>query len=169
MSGWRYEMTQAEELLDTLSETSDTEESHIVIGSDRIITVPDALKRIAVQYDHNVETATFDCPRYWDGRDLSEMDILINWIRSDGYNDKYQAESVTIDESDESIIHFDWTIERDITEVSGNLTFSVCGRKLNDNGVEMQHWNSEINKDLYVSEGINCDDVNENNGNYTLY
>lgn len=162
-------MTQAEELLDSLSETSTTEEPHIVINSDRSITVADSVKKIAVQFDHNVNTVTFDCPRYWDGRDLSEMNILINYIRSDGYKDKCAAESVAVDESDENIIHFDWTIIRDITEVSGTLTISVCGRKLNDNGVEVNHWNSDINKDLYVSEGINCDDVNENNGNYTLY
>lgn len=162
-------MTQAEELLDSLSETSTTEEPHIVINSDRSITVADSVKKIAVQFDHNVNTVTFDCPRYWDGRDLSEMNILINYIRSDGYNDKCAAESVAVDESDENIIHFDWIIIRDITEVSGTLTISVCGRKLNDNGVEVNHWNSDINKDLYVSEGINCDDVNENNGNYTLY
>ena len=46
-------------------------EPHIVIDSHRAITVPEQLKRIAVQFDHNFETVTFDCPRYWDGHDLS--------------------------------------------------------------------------------------------------
>ena len=55
-------------------------EEHIIIGRDRYITVPEGLKRIAVQYDHNVETVTFDCPRYWDEHDLSTMNIYINYI-----------------------------------------------------------------------------------------
>ena len=57
----------AEELLDSLSEeeisayTADSAtEEHIVVGADRFITVPDSLKRIAVQFDHNIETVTFD-------------------------------------------------------------------------------------------------------------
>lgn len=36
--------------------TTNKTEPHIVVGSDRMITVPDELKNIAVQYDHNVET-----------------------------------------------------------------------------------------------------------------
>ena len=79
-------MSQTEDLLNSLSATdistysSDSSaEPHIIIGSDRIITVPDSLKRIAVQYDHNVETVTFDCPRYWDERDLSQLTIFISF------------------------------------------------------------------------------------------
>ena len=39
-------------------------EPHIVIDDDRYIAVPKKLRRLAVQHDHNVETVTFDCPRY---------------------------------------------------------------------------------------------------------
>ena len=58
-------------------------DEHIIIGADRSITVPLKLKRIAVQHDHDIETVTFDCPRYWDGRDLSTMKFYINYIRAD--------------------------------------------------------------------------------------
>ena len=60
-------MSKAEDLLNSLSDeeimlysTAVGEEGHIIIGSDRTVTVPDELKKIAVQYDHNVETVTFD-------------------------------------------------------------------------------------------------------------
>ena len=80
-------MGQADELLNSLSANNGiyartvdpSTEEHIVVGDDRVITVPDSLKRIAVQYDHNVETVTFDCPRYWDGLDMSQMAIYINY------------------------------------------------------------------------------------------
>lgn len=48
----------------------------IIINSDRTVTVPDSAKKIAVQYDHNVNTLIFDCPRYADEEhniDLSTM------------------------------------------------------------------------------------------------
>lgn len=156
-------MSQAEELLDSLSEndisayTAEPEvEPHIIIGSDRFITVPDMLKRIAVQFDHNIETVTFDCPRYWDEHDMSEMKVFINYMRADGFAGSYYAETVTIDENDSNIMHFDWTIKEEVTLVKGALSFLVCIKKTDDGGILENHWNSELNKDMYISAGMNC-------------
>ena len=46
-----------------LFSASGIDEQHIIINSDRSITVPTELKNIAVQNDHNIETVMFDCPR----------------------------------------------------------------------------------------------------------
>ena len=100
-------------------------EPHIVIDRNRTITVPDQLKRIAVQFDHNVETVTFDCPRYWDGHDMSVMEVYINYKRPDGKIRKYTADNVTVDDSDNTIMHFDWTITNDVTSVNGNRRFFI--------------------------------------------
>lgn len=59
-------------------ENTDTE-PHFVINDNRVISVPSELRTIAVQYDHNIETVTFDCPRYWDGHDMSKMVVYINY------------------------------------------------------------------------------------------
>lgn len=148
--------TQAEELLNSL--TSDSgEEGHIVIGNDRFITVPEALKRIAVQYDHNVETITFDCPRYWDGLDMSTMVIYINYMCPNGTLGMSFANNVVVDELDNSIMHFDWTISRNVTMFKGSLTFLICIKKTNNDGEEQNHWNSELNRDMYISEGLECE------------
>ena len=64
-------------------ENTDTE-PHFVINDNRVISVPSELRTIAVQYDHNIETVTFDCPRYWDGHDMSKMVVYINYERADG-------------------------------------------------------------------------------------
>lgn len=163
-------MSRAEELLDSLDESGialytvdpDTE-PHIIVGSDRFITVPDELKRIAVQYDHNVETVTFDCPRYWDGLDMSEMKIYINYLRSDKEVGAFIATNVTTDTEDPTIMHFDWTISRNVTEVFGQIAFLVCIKKADENNNEKNHWNSEICKSCTVSEGLELDEeiINE--------
>lgn len=130
-------------------------EPHIVIGSDRFITVPDELKRLGVQYDHNVETVTFDCPRYWDEHDMSKMKIYINYIRADKEPGCYPIDTdITVDETDDSIMHFDWTISREVTAAKGNIVFLVCVKKTDDEGNESEHWNSELCKDAYISEGL---------------
>ena len=148
-------MATAAELFASLS----TEEPHIVINSDRSVTIPDELKNVAVQYDHNVETVTFDCPRYWDGNDLSEMIVSINFVRSDKYEYTYVCKNVTVDNDDPNIMHFDWTISRDVTEVSGKLTFIVCVKKSHVDGATSQVWHSQKCDTFTILPGLECDQV----------
>lgn len=158
-------MGQADILLNNLSEddiaaytaTPETE-GHIVIGSDRYITVPEELKRIAVQHDHNIETVTFDCPRYWDGRDLSTMKLYVNYTLPNKKPGSYIVETPAIDENDSNIMHFDWVISRDVTEINGTLEISVCAKTVDTDGNETNHWNSEINTEMFISKGMPCVD-----------
>lgn len=154
-------MSQADELLTTLYATerlaNESEEPHIVIDDDRIITVPEKLKRLAVQYDHDVETVTFDCPRYWDGLDMSQMAVYVNYLRADSYHAAFKAQNVTVDTADDTIMHFDWTVSRNVTLEIGKIAFLVCIRKTDTDGNEVNHWNSELCKDCYISEGLEVD------------
>lgn len=154
-------MSKADELLNSLSDedislqlVNPETEPHIVIGEDRIVSVPKELQRIAVQYDHDVETVTFDCPRYWDGLDMSKMSIYINYMRKDRYVACYKATDITVDAADSNIMHFDWTISRNVSEVKGELRFLVCIKKGDAEGYEVNHWNSELNNEMYISEGL---------------
>lgn len=158
-------MSQAEDLLNSLSEDEPTtytltpdDEPHIVINADRSITVPDELKEIAVQFDHNIETVTFDCPRSWDGHDLSKMHIYVNYQRPDNYMDSYPVDNLYVDESDNSIIHFDWTISGNVTQVKGNITILVCAKLANNEGILERHWNSRPNSEMKILEGMDCID-----------
>ena len=151
-------MSQAEDLLNSLSENdiSAKTEHHIVVDSNRVITVPSELKRIAVQYDHNIETVTFDCPRYWDDHDMSTMNVYINYTRADNEPGCYIADDVAVDETDTSIMHFSWTISRHVTEAVGPLTILICIKMVDKDGNEVNHWNSERNSEMTVSKGMEC-------------
>ena len=153
-------MSKAEDLLNSLTEEEEgavdtvlSNEPHIVIGLDRFITVPDQIKKIGVQYDHDIETITFDCPRFWDGNDLSTMKIYINYMREDGHVGMYLCDIVSIDGN---IMHFNWTISGEVTQIKGNISFLVCIKRVDSDGNEERHWNSELCQDLYVSEGMEC-------------
>lgn len=156
-------MSRAEELLNTLTGDDSSPvlrlanpetEPHIVVSDDRFITVPKELQRIAVQFDHDVETVTFDCPRYWDGLDMSQLFVYINYMRKDRITGCYKATNVTVDETDSNIMHFDWTISKNVSQVKGELRFLVCIKKADEEGNEVNHWNSELNTQMYVSEGL---------------
>lgn len=158
-------MSQAYELLNSLADATPSlqlanpeTEPHILISNDRVVTVPKELQRIAVQYDHDVETVTFDCPRYWDGLDMSELRVYVNYMRRDRVVGCYLARNVTVDTTDSAIMHFDWTISRNVSQVAGEIKFLVCIKKGDSEGNEVNHWNSELNNQMYVSEGLEVGD-----------
>lgn len=168
-------MSKAEELLNSLDNSGimvlsadASTEPHIIIGDDRFITVPDELKRLAVQYDHDVETVTFDCPRYWDEHDMSKWIVYINYRRPDKVVGQYCATNITTDADDSTIMHFDWTISKYVTKAIGSLTFNVCIKESDDEDNELHHWNSELCKDCYVSEGFELGDSDNNQTSGTV-
>lgn len=132
------------------------QEPHIVIHPDRSVTVPEELKNLAVQYDHNIETVIFDCPRYWDGNDMSKMGIRINYEREDGYGDCYVCTDVTADEEDSKLMHFSWTISRNVSDTPGILRFAVCAIRNDSSAVgnEAQRWSSRICEEARVPPGL---------------
>ena len=132
---------------------------HITINYDRSVTVPVELRKIGVQYDHNVNTIEFVGPRYSGNVDLSTMTIYINYILSDKTPGKYKAENVIIDDQDDSLIRFNWTITRNVTKASGILSCLVCAKKTDKEGNEINHWNTDIFRLLSVSEGMENDPV----------
>ncbi len=161
-------MDKAEELLNTLDVNDENlypvspyEEAHIVIGKDRVITVPPDLRRLGVQYDKNVESVTFDCPRYWDGIDLLNMAMYINYIHSDRKTGSYHVADTAVVPDDENMINFTWTISEHVAYVNGKITFLVCAKHSDSSGASTNRWNSEINRDCYISEGMDTNQVIE--------
>lgn len=159
-------MSQADTLLSSVfdnpsysGEAQWSNEEHIVIDSDRFVTVPEKLQRIAVQHDHDIETVTFDCPRYWDGHDMSQMTVYVNYLRPDGVVGCYACRELRIDTTDSNIIHFNWTVSRHATTAKGHLTFLVCIKNVDNNGTEINHWNSELNREITISEGLECEEI----------
>ena len=134
-------------------------EQHVVISDDRTITVPKDLRKIAVQFDHNVETVTFDCPRYWDGIDMSKMTVYVNYMRADRNRGMCLCKNVTVDEKDDTLMHFTWTLTRNATLYNGKLIFLVCIKNLDGDGMEINHWNSELCDQMQVSEGLECEET----------
>ena len=154
-------MGKAEDLLESLNlndpsyyPVSPSEEEHIVISDDRYIHVPDSLKRIAVQYDHNMERVTFDCPRYHDGIDMSKMKVFINYIRPDGAIGSYLAEDVTVDDNNTELMNFTWVISEHVSEVQGTLTILICIKRTYSDGNLSNLWNTELNTDMHISPGM---------------
>lgn len=167
-------MVQVDELLnaedvyyeDTSTYATSEEGPYVEINEKRVVIVPDELKTIAVQYDNKVNRLPFRIPRHWDGKDLFNMSIYINYKLPDGTKASHYVSQKTA--VDENTIGFDWVINYNVTSQVGDITFLVCAKQAFRDEVnnrsqidpvyETIHWNSELCKDIRVAEGLECDE-----------
>ena len=132
---------------------------HVIINQDRTVIVPESEKKIGIQYDHNVNTISFDCPRYPDEDptiDMSTMSIYINYMLADKSLGSSLAINVAVDEMDPNIIHFDWKITHAITSIKGLLSTLICIKQVDADGNEIYHWNTNLIQNFFVGEGMEC-------------
>ena len=142
---------------------------HIIINKDRTVVVPDSVRKIGIQYDHKVNTLTFDCPRYADDNqsiDLSRMAIYINFSRNDKTKGSVAATNIFVDPDNPEIMHFDVDITRSVTLVNGPIICLVCAKSTDAKGVEVNHWNSELFNKLSVGEGLEAEELTEEEIDY---
>lgn len=161
-------MSLAEQMLDTMSVSEDSESSlvdeepHIVIDESRIAIVPAKLKTIAVTRDKDIETVTFDCVRYWDGNDLSNFAIYLNYVLPDMTTGTYIPKAI-VPSGTGDFFQFEWDIESNITQKSGKITFGITAlkTKTNESGetVVDKQWSSLPNSDCSIASGIDISDV----------
>ena len=139
------------------------EEPEIIINADRTITIPAELKNIAVQYDNNIETVTFRCPRYWDTIDLASNSVIkIITTHSNEFvlMGSSRAHNITIINTNE--FTFDWLVPQILTQESGTISLSIT--IVDDSDTPGWRWNSQINQNgftilpTYANDGIDYDE-----------
>lgn len=141
-----------------LTPISPESEPHIIIGKDRIIRVPDELKHLAVQYEHNVTSVTFDCPRYSDGIDLLDLMLYVNYYRQDNTPGSYAVTDAKVSEKDPNIISFTWVIKKHVAAVSGRIQFLICAKNVDENGELVNRYSTKICKDCRILKGFDTND-----------
>ena len=101
----------------------DNDEPTLTIDSNlRKITVPQQLYNIGVAGDHLCEEIFFECPRYFDGNDLSEHDCVVRYINAGKEYGEFNVTNMTI--NDDSLL-FGWEIDNYVTRYSGVINFTV--------------------------------------------
>lgn len=148
-----------------MSDTIYTEQSEmtITINKDRSVSVPDLLKKSIVQYDHNIENITFDCPRYWYGNDISTMAIYVVFVTENESATEEKplrdvCSKVEVDPNDPNMLHFVWTVTENASEYIGALAWQVCAIATDSDGNESIRWHSYTCRDMDVQEGMEADD-----------
>ena len=119
-------------------------------------------KTTVIQYDHNSERFTFECPRYIEGHDMSKCnDVKVHFLNVDAKTkeekkDAYTVDDLRINPEDENTVLCSWLISNRATQLVGSLSFVVC-YGCTENGAVTYAWNTAV-ATVSVSTGINAGD-----------
>lgn len=153
---------------EALASTNSNEQTRSISHSDRTpLVIDNDLRTIRVPNDYvfgvfndkDVLAVPFEMPRYYDGLDLSEFSIQINYVSADETGDIYEVPSSEIEIS-ESTVYFKWLLGSGVFLSNGNVTFVVCLRQMNQNGEILNEYNTTIAKGL-VLEGLEVEDAED--------
>ena len=130
----------------------DNDEPALTIDSNlRKITVPQQLYNIGVAGDHLCEEIFFECPRYFDGNDLSEHDCIIRFINA---GKEYGESNITNMTVNEDSLVFGWKLDNYVTRYSGVISFTVQFETAKD-GIQYQ-WQTTPAQ-LNILAGLNIE------------
>ncbi|MCC8151984.1 MAG: hypothetical protein LIO96_11165 [Lachnospiraceae bacterium] len=145
-------MATTEELLATAEESEESTVDYFVIDNDlRTITVPSSKKILGVESDNEVNRLYFKMPATYEGTDLSEFKVRVNYRNANKEGDAYAVEDAAVDGD---YITFSWVPGRNATAYKGNVTFIVCLKLVDSDTEEVtKEFNTTV-ATLTVLEGL---------------
>lgn len=137
----------------------DTDAFFVIDPVSRAIKSPSSNKRTIIQFDHNSEQITFECPRYIDGHDMSVCNRVeihyLNVSARNGLENKglYISEDLAVKGDDKDKVTCSWLISQNATQYVGSLSFLV--RFCCVSGEDVTYaWNTAVTNSIIVSEGL---------------
>lgn len=145
-----------------IHQVKDTDVHYKIDGITRTIVNVDETKRMLVQNDHNSERLTFEVPRYVDGHDLSECNVVqVHYINSDIYEKNHSSDIYEVDDlgikgssdEDKNVVVLSWLVHGNATKYVGTLNFVIRFSCVTDGYVDYA-WNTTIYKGITILPGI---------------
>ena len=147
-------MATADEILNAMQDGTELQAEEgelLIIDNDlRTITIPPEITNIGVVSDDDVKRLHFRMPRQYGEFDLSEFDIRINYLAANNTGDIYVVTDKAVSGDN---ITFSWLVGRSAFAAQGTVRFIVCLKKVNQEGVVEQEYNTTV-ATLQALEGI---------------
>ena len=143
-----------EEALAAATVDDGSETVYCTVDDDtRLVTVPDKYKKLGVESDEKAKRIWFRFPKLVgnNGVDLSAIGVRVNFRNANGEGDIYVVEDLT---TDGDYVTFSWELTRKVTAYKGNVSFVVCAVKSATDGTTKNEWNTTLNKECEVLEGL---------------
>lgn len=141
----------------------DTDHHFEIDAITRSIKNVSGSKTTVIQHDHNSERFTFEIPRYIEGHDMMECNLVEVHYINESTKGRYIVNDLTVIEDDENRLKFTWLLTNNASSNVGVLMFSVRFACLQGNEA-VYVWNTAPYKGITVSTGIyNNEEIAEQN------
>lgn len=115
----------------------DFDHRFVVNARTREITSKVPQKDILIQNDHNSERFTFEVPRFIEGRDLGQCNLVRVYYRNGNKTGVYRIADLKTYEFLNDTLVCSWLISQNATSIIGPLSFMLKFAQLNaDNKIE---------------------------------
>lgn len=128
-------------------------------------------KTTLIQGDHNSERFSFDLPRFIEGHDMMNCNLVeVHFTNKDEQSgdinkDYYEVKDMQISPADANIIVFSWLIDERATLLAGLLEFQIKFKCMTG-GVCDYKWNTAINSEISIASALdNSEEVVERTPN----
>ncbi|MBO7450620.1 MAG: hypothetical protein J6U54_09645 [Clostridiales bacterium] len=143
-----------ESLFAGVGETSYYDDLQFIVDEDlRTIAIPQRGKVAGVRSDKDVNRVAISINRYYDGTDLSEFSVKINYVNANGQPNYFRVTDRKIDTDSLVLI---WLLSSDVTAYKGNVVFAIQFYKA-DEGTITQEFNTTI-ATMVVLDGLQVED-----------
>lgn len=133
-------MATADELLGMISDVTD---DFLVVDPDtRIISIPASIKILGVESDDDVKHLRFKVPKQYGEFDLSTFSIQVNFENANGEGDFYLVNDLAV--LDDGNMTFSWLVDRHAFARAGEVDFSLCMKKFDEEGTVVKEFNTAI-------------------------
>lgn len=130
----------------TYAHLPSNEPRFIIDANSRKINIPFEFSFLGVIGDHKAETIYFEIDRYFDDVDLSEHTCIVQFINKNPKTLKcneglYPVTTMDINSIDGKII-FGWNIMNDVTQIAGDIYFSIRFYSIDSNNKFTYNFNT---------------------------
>lgn len=142
-----------------LHEVRDTDTHFVIDPTTRKIT-NNSLKSVLMRGDHNSEIFTFEIPKLIEAHDMSacnRVEIHYNNISSDkteSSRDFHKVIDIQASEEEPETLVFSWPIHGNATMYAGNLSFRIRFGCVDESGVWLYKWHTEVFSGITISDGF---------------
>jgi hypothetical protein len=144
-----------------INKIKDADPYFVVEPITRAIKNVSSSKTTLIQHDHNSEQFTFELPRYIEGHDMMECNLVEIHYINESTKGRYIVNDLTVIEDDENRLKFTWLLTNNASSNVGALRFGVRFACLDDDGEIEYVWNTAPYNGITVSTGIYNVDVIE--------
>lgn len=125
---------------------------HFIINPISREIVNNSKKTDLIQFDHNSERITFECPHFIEGHDMTFCNKVVIDYSVGESKGVYEVNDLAVKENDSDTVVFTWLISSNVTTTLGKIKFALTFKCVLPDGTVTYKWGTKRNDTLQCLE-----------------